>query len=240
MKTIFFSVLFLLMFSLKAQIQPFTDHDWTIEKIVTSDNTVIMADQLSDGSYDIMYVWFQEFIFQSYSYLFSQCEGFFNFDDITQTFNIEQYSCVITPNHSNIADYYLNIFILQDGGVTTTPNGTIYGPFSYNFTYSGDFVYLHITNLAGSVATFYAVNLSQQDFLKDAITIYPNPVSEVLNIKNSGIAIDSVKIYNLNGRLVLEKVNVQHQINVSQLEQGVYILHIETAVGVLREELVKK
>lgn len=239
MKTIFFSVLFLLVFSLKAQIQPFTDYDWTIEKIVTSDNTVIMADQLSDGSYDIMYVWFQDFIFQSYSYLFSQCEGFFTFDDISHTFTIEQYSCVVTPNHSSIADYYLNTFILQNGGATSTPNGTVYGPFSYNFTYSGNLVYLHITNLAGSVATFYAENLSQQDFLKESISIYPNPVVEVLNIRSSGIAIDKLKIYDLSGRLVLVNKNVEHQINVSQLPQGVYILEIETAVGVLMQKLVK-
>ena len=227
------------MFSLKAQIQPFTEHDWTIEKIVTSDNTIIMADQLPDGSYDILYLSYDDFLTQSYFYEFSGCIGGFQFDDSTQSFEIFGYSCIITPNHTNIADHFVNIFILQEGGLTVTPNGDVYGPFSYDFTYSNDFVYLHITNLAGSIATFYANNLSQEEFLKDAITIYPNPVSNVLNIKNAGIEIENVNIYDLNGRLI-KRIQIDHnQIDVSQLPKGIYILEIETPVGILREKLVK-
>jgi len=240
MKTIFFSILLLMVFTVNAQIQPFTDHDWTIEKIVTSDNTVIMADQLSDGSYDIMYLSFDDFLNQIYFFEFSGCIGGFEFDNNTQTFNIEQYSCVVTPNHSNIADHYLNTLILQDGGATSTPNGTVYGPFSYDFTYSGNLVYLHITNLAGSVATFYANNLSQEEFLKESISIYPNPAKDVLLVESSAIAIDKLKIYDLSGRLVLENENVEHQISVSELQQGTYILEIKTSHGLLKKKLVKK
>jgi len=99
---------------------------------------------------------------------------------------------------------------------------------------------LHITNLAGSIATFYANNLSQEDFLKETISIYPNPVGEVLNIRSSGLAINWLKIYDLNGRLIKEVQLDHNQIDVSQLPQGIYILDIETAVGVLRQKLVKK
>ncbi|QTY26719.1 T9SS type A sorting domain-containing protein [Flavobacterium sp. CS20] len=242
MKTLFLSIILLISISLKAQIAPFTDHDWTIEKIETFNGTTILADVNENGDYDKMYIFFEDFIFVGYTYIFSECQGFFNFNDSNQSFEILYFGCAITPNppHTIIADHFVNVFILQEGGETQTPEGPVYGPFSYDFTYSGGLVYLHITNLAGSVATFYANNLSQEEFLKESISIYPNPAKDVLHVESSTIAIESLRIYNLSGRLVSEKGKIEHQINVSQLQQGVYILEIETVAGVLRDKLVKK
>jgi len=45
MKTIFFSIMFLLIFSLKAQIQPFTNYNWSLEKIQNIDGSQIFTDQ---------------------------------------------------------------------------------------------------------------------------------------------------------------------------------------------------
>lgn len=234
MKTLLISIILLISISLKAQIAPFTDHDWTIEQIVTSDNTVFIADQQYS-----MFITYDDFLNQGYFFNFVWCEGLFEFNDLGQSFNILQLGYAISPDPIPIIDEFVYNFILQEGGETQTPDGFVYGPFSYDFTYSGGLVYLHITNLAGSVATFYANNLSQQDFLKESITIYPNPAKDVLHLESSAIAIDNIKFYDLSGRLVIEKENIDHQINVSQLQQGVYILEIETAVGVLREKLIK-
>jgi len=240
MKT--FIIMFYIFFalSLNAQISPFTDHDWIIEKIVTSDNIVIMADQLSDGSYDTMYLFYDDFLNQGYFYEFSGCEGLFDFNDSAQTFNIKQYACIVTTNHTTIADHFVNVFILQEGGETQTPEGPVYGPFSYNFTFSDDLVYLHITNQAGSVATFYATNLSQSQFLKKSISIYPNPVKYMLQIESGGIDIEKVKVYDLNGRLVEEYQINNNQIFPSNLQSGVYILNIETSIGILNKQFIKE
>lgn len=241
MKTIFFLVLFILVFSLKAQIPPFTENDWTIEKIVTIDNSVIMADQLPDGSYDTLYIYYVNLDVQSFFYDFSGCGGMFNFLDDIQSFNIEQFECVITTGQTLIANQFVNNFVLQEGGEAQTPEGPVYGPFSYDFTYENDLVYLHITNLAGSITTFYANNLSQDEFLKASISIYPNPVKDAFHIDSAGIEIDTIKIYDLNGRLLKEQNNaINDGINVSALSQGVFILEIETSVGVLRKKMVKE
>ena len=229
--------MFLLTFSLKAQIQPFTDHDWIIEEIIDINGSQIFANQ-SQEELDVLIVSYSNF-FSKFVFEFSTCGGRFDFDDINQEFSFLFLGCAITPNHTIIADHFVNVFILQEGGETQTAEGPVYGPFSYNFTYSGDLVYLHITNLAGSVATFYANNLNQDQFLKEAITIYPNPVFNVLNIKNVGIAIENVKIYDLNGRLIKEEKLDHNQIDLSQLQKGIYVLEIITTVGVLREKLVK-
>ncbi|QTY26718.1 T9SS type A sorting domain-containing protein [Flavobacterium sp. CS20] len=238
MKTLFLSIILLISISLKAQIAPFTDHDWTIEKIETSEGITILADPSPSGFYDQLLISYDGFL-EQYVFDFSGCIGEYNFDNQNQQFE-HTFGCITTPNLTNIADHFHNIFILQEGGETTTPDGLVYSPFSYDFTYSGGLVYLHITNLAGSVATFYANNLSQEEFLKESISIYPNPAKDVLHVESSTIAIESLRIYNLSGRLVSEKGKIEHQINVSQLQQGVYILEIETAVGVLRDKLVKK
>ncbi len=220
----------------KSAIHPFTDHDWTIEKIDSANDGVILADSIQINNLKIAY-----FDFVGYYFILSGCDGVFSFDDSNQEFDFLFYGCIITPNHTDIADYFINDFIMQEAGMTTTPEGFVYGPFSYNFTYSdnGDAVYLHIDNQAGSVATFFAANLSQDEFLKESITIFPNPVSEVLNIKSSSIPIEKVKVYDINGRLALEINSNSSEINVSALQKGVYILNAETSAGILREKLVK-
>ena len=75
--------------------------------------------------------------------------------------------------------------------------------------------------------------LSATDFVapaKQSISIYPNPTSNLLNVKNeSSETISSVKIIDLNGREVLVKnfngVN-DAQINVANLTSGMYLINI--------------
>jgi hypothetical protein len=58
------------------------------------------------------------------------------------------------------------------------------------------------------------------------IKIYPNPVNETLNILLE-TEINSVEIYNLLGAKILSETS--KQINVSQLQSGVYLIKIKTA-----------
>ena len=62
------------------------------------------------------------------------------------------------------------------------------------------------------------------EMLKSNITIYPNPVKDILIIKNSR-DIDTVKIYNSLGKLVLSTTN-KRKINVTNLPSGIYTLII--------------
>jgi hypothetical protein len=227
--------------SLNAQISPFVQYDWTIEKIQNGDGSIILADANPDGDFDKMYIWFEDFIFTGYVHEFSSCQGNFSFNDNDQEFHIESYGCAVTPNHTIIANHFVNVFILQEAGVTSTANGSVYGPFAYSFTYSdnGDIVYLHIDNLAGSIATFYTNTLNTQGFLKRDSFIYPNPVSDVIFFQVNG-NIQNVKIYDLLGRLVLDKDNVtNNQLDLNDLDRGTYVMKIETSYGVFEEKLVK-
>ena len=245
MKTIFFSVLFFLAITLKAQISPILDHVWKLDNIDTG-STIIPADPNPLGSpenYQPIFSFVSNNVEYYYNY-YAQCQYYLSFDDSNSQMYHHLEDCALaTDEISQIAQYFNYTFIQQNTNINTTDfnnNYAPFGPLTYNFSTSGDIIYLHITNTIGEVATFYANNLSQDQFLKDAITIYPNPVSKVLNIKHAGIAIENMKIYDLNRRLIKEEKLDQRQIDLSQLQKGIYILSIETAVGVLREKLIKR
>jgi hypothetical protein len=79
------------------------------------------------------------------------------------------------------------------------------------------------------------LSISEQD-LNDALSIYPNPANESIfinfrNIKTRGQS--GISIYDLRGRLIFNSVtnmnasNNIKEVNVSQLQSGVYLLKID-------------
>ena len=70
-----------------------------------------------------------------------------------------------------------------------------------------------------------------------SLQVYPNPVTDVLNIISNGDC--SVSVYNIQGTLVLRNKNVR-QLDMSPLKQGVYILELKNKSTVFRQKLVKQ
>ncbi|WP_221407222.1 leucine-rich repeat domain-containing protein [Dysgonomonas macrotermitis] len=73
-------------------------------------------------------------------------------------------------------------------------------------------------------------NVEARTLVQDAneatsISIYPNPVTDVLYI-NSGSQIDAVNIYTVNGQLVLAQKHIGSSVDVSHLSSGVYVLKV--------------
>ncbi|WP_296638068.1 T9SS type A sorting domain-containing protein [Polaribacter sp.] len=60
--------------------------------------------------------------------------------------------------------------------------------------------------------------------LKD-LEISPNPTSGVINITNSE-GINNLSIYNALGKKVIQKTNVNSQINISHFPKGIYLLRV--------------
>lgn len=63
----------------------------------------------------------------------------------------------------------------------------------------------------------------------DELLLYPNPTAGVLNFKNVEAA--SVKVYDLDGRQLINTTVVGNQINVSHLKQGIYFIAIANEQG---------
>ena len=241
MKTIYSLLIFFSLFTLNAQTASILEHNWTIEKIVSADQTVF-ADLNEEGVYDQLIFFEESNIPNFYNYhAFGDCEGVFDLDEIAQDFYINYFYCAITWYGSNISQFFNGVYIFQEGGLTPTTEGDVFGPFDYSFREEDDLIFLDITNPEGSIATFWASTLSNTNFDKTKFSFFPNPVANELHIESEQAKIDQIEIYNLNGKQVLD-VNFQKDqpIDVSSLAKGMYLVKIKTESGSLTKKLIKE
>lgn len=72
------------------------------------------------------------------------------------------------------------------------------------------------------------------------LSVYPNPATDVLNISlSNGTTIETVNIYNISGKLVNNTKLNGNQIDISQLNSGVYMVEVLTANGSFKTKFVK-
>ena len=90
------------------------------------------------------------------------------------------------------------------------------------------------------IAGTSSITLGNQNFdLENAITIYPNPSSDVLHIQMpSTTALEKVIVYNNLGQKVME--NSSSAFSVSSLAAGVHYIDIQTAEGTFHKKFIKK
>ena len=74
------------------------------------------------------------------------------------------------------------------------------------------------------VRVYQNTTASTEDVFASKFTIYPNPVSDRINIKTNEI-VDKVEIYSLLGQLVLSKKNSK-SIDTYNLKSGMYLMNI--------------
>ena len=83
-----------------------------------------------------------------------------------------------------------------------------------------------------------SLGIEDSDFLN--LKMYPNPVSEIINVENSSIYdISSIRIYNILGKLVFEEKQQFDRIDVSNLNSGVLFIKIESKTGVITKKIIK-
>ena len=74
-------------------------------------------------------------------------------------------------------------------------------------------------------------------------SMYPNPATSVLNISTkNGIALENVQILDINGRVVNQTnttASENVQINISNLNSGVYFVKIQSELGVGTSKFIK-
>lgn len=70
------------------------------------------------------------------------------------------------------------------------------------------------------------------------VSIYPNPTSDVLNIKTES-KINAVSVVDMTGRKVNVKLNGD-QVDVKELPAGNYLINVETKDGISTEKFIKK
>ena len=84
--------------------------------------------------------------------------------------------------------------------------------------------------------------LSADSFQSNSFTMYPNPVLDILNVNSNLLEIKSITIADINGRIVkqiLELNKQTSQINVSNLNAGIYIVTIDSEEGSTVKKFIK-
>ncbi|MFC4636247.1 T9SS type A sorting domain-containing protein [Dokdonia ponticola] len=94
--------------------------------------------------------------------------------------------------------------------------------------------------ITNTVVTTVSLPLSLEDnILQNAITIYPNPTVDILNITlSSDIQLQYVDVFSVTGNKVLSTQNIS--IDFMTLAQGIYFARIQTNQGTVVKKIVKK
>ena len=94
----------------------------------------------------------------------------------------------------------------------------------------------------GGIAKYTGTVLTKESFESNGLLVYPNPVNDMFTIQNgNNIAINGVTISDINGRTV-KTINVntiENQINISDLNSGVYFLNITSDKGTSTKKIIK-
>jgi uncharacterized delta-60 repeat protein len=90
------------------------------------------------------------------------------------------------------------------------------------------------------ISLYSSAVLSTAEFTNaDTIALWPNPAKEILTINSlSNDVISMVKIYDLQGKLVMESSD--RRTNVSTLSSGLYIIKVRTEAGEFTEKFIRE
>jgi hypothetical protein len=70
-----------------------------------------------------------------------------------------------------------------------------------------------------------------------SFVIFPNPATSMVKIKNLGLEIQQITLYNSLGKRILVKTTDFNHIDVSQLSSGNYFLLLKTNEGIVKKQL---
>ncbi|MEM0540999.1 GEVED domain-containing protein [Flavobacterium sp. j3] len=83
-------------------------------------------------------------------------------------------------------------------------------------------------------------NLSLDDFNQDQFSIYPNPSQNVVNIESkNNLIIESIKIVDLSGKIIIEKNQYTNQVDIENLSNGMYIVEVASEGRIYKKKLIK-
>lgn len=127
--------------------------------------------------------------------------------------------------------YYLNNILLGSQPISNS----VMGFNVLNFVYDNE----------GSGFTMDNIKILNADLLStsennynDKIDVYPNPTSDFINIKIKEV-VKSIEIFDLSGKLILKDVSGKKEISISHLQNGSYILKVNTKESAYTKKFIK-
>ena len=137
--------------------------------------------------------------------------------------------CNLTENNEYESLYYGGFFHWQEANKT----------FDYEITESDNTLTLTLINEDGNVAMYGNKLLASQGFENTQTFIYPNPVQKILYIENETAIIKKISVYDVLGKVLLQKGGNTSQINLENLSSGLLFVMLETDQGIFTKKVVK-
>jgi len=167
--------------------------------------------------------------------VFNSGDIYFNQDNASPGVGVDLAQDTITFSFPHDAWFTVTIDFNLDLGVPTYQifiDGTPIDPTPYSFQDDAtlgaiDFFSVGATHVAYYDDFLFDNTLSVDEFSLDLFSVYPNPVNDILNI-NSRANVDSISIYNILGKTVLEtKPNsISPSIDMRSLPSGIYLVKV--------------
>jgi len=147
----------------------------------------------------------------------------------------------IAADHTNVIYNSTTLVNTAWTQVTATFTPTTTGTYYFGFQHYSP---AQATTVSLGLDTFAISSvLSTEDFNAKKLSVYPNPVKDIVNISNdANYSLQSVNITDLNGRTVKSiKLNgeASAQVNISDLSSGIYMMNISSDQGSIIKKIVK-
>ncbi|KFC21610.1 DUF5074 domain-containing protein [Chryseobacterium sp. FH1] len=140
-------------------------------------------------------------------------------------------SAIVKSIKSNSNPIAVLAEVNADDELVLTPQNAGTANLLISFNSNGKVVEKTLTVISSSLA-------ATADVKKIDLSIYPNPTTEILNIKTLDKVLE-VSIFDATGKQINAKI-VNGQLNVNSLTKGNYILRIVTNKAVYQEKFIKK
>ncbi|MBO4751498.1 MAG: T9SS type A sorting domain-containing protein [Bacteroidales bacterium] len=159
---------------------------------------------------------------------------------------------ITNPDDVNITDMGFEWRKIMGGFntvATGTGSGNTFSATLNDLTPDAGYVYKAFitfdgTTKYGEEVYFTTTDVGVQDYLEQKLTLYPNPVTDMVSVTtdDANIQITGVEIYNAYGQLVNTVAFTENPlcINVSGMADGMYFVRVKTDSGVVTKSFVKK
>ncbi|MGY8908722.1 MAG: T9SS type A sorting domain-containing protein, partial [Flavobacteriales bacterium] len=155
----------------------------------------------------------------------------------------------LTGAVGGFVDHYVNIIDHLNNSKPSQGNNTFTKTeFSFTATTSTVVIYMRAPLATSSAYDVYVDNVSLKaaavasvaNVFADNITIYPNPVTNFINISTTE-KISNVEVYNIVGKRVLSIKNLENnQVDISNLASGMYMLRLTNGTSVTTKKIMKQ
>ncbi len=103
-------------------------------------------------------------------------------------------------------------------------------------------IYTNDGNCPSLLGFSFLIVLDIEDETLNTFQVYPNPTNGdivYINTKNNA-EISSMRIYDVSGKLVLQQTNPSKEINIQQVQQGVYFLKLQIGNQTVTKKLIRQ